>query len=139
VDGLSTLASRAASAPPPPHADLLRLVADALQVRDGFERRDHEPQVARGRRARREDAAALLVDAHLHAVDLDVVLGHLEAELAVRLGQRLDRAIQLLLDEPAHREHRVAHMLEVFVEALRDVVAEILDFHGPVSSAGPGL
>src|SRR5262249_54205091 len=83
----------------------------------------------RGRRPGREDAAALLVDGDLHAVDLLVVLGHLEAERAVAVRQRLDRAVQLLLDEPAHRQHRIAHALEVFVEAPRDVVTKIFDFH----------
>ena len=90
-------------------------------------------------RARREDAAALLVDADLHAVDLDVVLGDLQAELAVGFGQRLDGAIELLLDEPAHRQHRVAHVLEVFVEAPRDVMTEIFDFHARQSSAAAEL
>ena len=34
-----------------------------------------------------------------------------------------------LLDEPAHREHGIAHALEIFVEAPRDVMTEIFDFH----------
>jgi hypothetical protein len=58
----------------------------------------------------------------LTSIDLDVVLGHLEPELAVALGQRLHGALELLLDETAHREHRVAHALEVLVEAPRDVM-----------------
>ena len=44
--------------------------------------------------------------------------------------------LQLLLDEAAHAEHLAAHALEVFVEAARDVVAEIGGFHqlaSPVS------
>ncbi len=85
------------------HTDLLGLVADALEIRDRLDDGDDEPEVAGRRRARREDAAALLVDADLHAVDLDVVLGDLQAELAVAFGQRFDGAIELLLDEPAHR------------------------------------
>ncbi len=121
------------------HADLLGLVADALEIRDRLDDGDDEPEVAGRRRARREDAAALLVDADLHAVDLDVVLGDLQAELAVAFGQRFDGAIELLLDEPAHREHRVAHALEIFVEAPRDVMTEIFDFHARKSSAAAEL
>jgi hypothetical protein len=54
-------------------ADLLALVADAFEVGDGLDDGDDDAQIARGRRARREDARALLVDRHFHAVDLEVV------------------------------------------------------------------
>ena len=43
-------------------ADLLALVADALQVGDGLDDGDDQAQVTGRRRARGEDAAALLVD-----------------------------------------------------------------------------
>ena len=45
---------------------------------------------------------------------------------------------ELFLDEPAHRQHGVAHALEVLVEAPRDVMTEIFDFHGRESSAAAG-
>src|SRR5690606_551584 len=91
-----------------------------------------------GRRPSREDAAALLVDRHLHPVDLDVVLGNAQAELAVAVGERLDRTVELLLDEPAHREHGVAQVLEILVEAPGDVMTEIFDFHGLSPARPPG-
>ena len=45
-------------------ADLLGLVADALEVGDGLDDGDNEPQVARRRRPRGQDAAALLNGMH---------------------------------------------------------------------------
>src|SRR5690606_2465315 len=111
------------------HADLLRLVADTLEIGDGLDHGDDQAQVARRRRARREDPAALLVDADLHAVDLVVVLGDLETELAIAFGERAHPASELLLDESAHRQHGVADALEILVEATRNVVPEIFAFH----------
>src|SRR5690606_40952832 len=55
--------------------------------------------------------------------------GDLEPELAVAVGERLHRAVELLLDEPAHREHGAADVLEVLVEPPRDVMTEVFDFH----------
>src|SRR5690606_15540582 len=106
-------------------------VADPLEVRDRLDDGDDQAKVSGGRRAGREDAAALLVDADLHLVDLRVGLGHLEPELAIRLGQSAYSAVELVLDETAHRQHRVPDALEIFVEAPRDVVTQILDFHRP--------
>ena len=114
-------------------ADLLALVADALQVGDGLDGGDDHAQVAGRRCARGEDAAALLVDRHFHAVDLVIVLRHGSTEGAVALDQRGERRAELLLDEAAHGEHLAAHVLEILVEALRDVVGEISSFHGAAS------
>ena len=47
--------------------DLLGLVADALEVGDGLDDRDDQPQVARGRLAASDDVAARLVELDLHA------------------------------------------------------------------------
>ena len=62
-------------------------------------------------------------------VDLVVVARDLLAEPAVALDQRRDRLLELLLDEAAHLQHAVAHALQVFVEAARDVVRKIRLFH----------
>ena len=64
-------------------ADFLALVADSLEVGDGLDDGDDDPQVARRRRPQRQDPAAFLVDGNLHAVDLVVVGGHRFAKLAV--------------------------------------------------------
>ena len=110
-------------------ADLLAFIADALEIGDGLDDGDDDPQVAGRRRAQRQDAAAFLVDRHLHAVDLVVVGGHRFAQAAVALDQGGDGLVQLLLDESAHLQHLVAHLLQIFVEAPGDVVGEIGSFH----------
>ena len=81
-------------------------------------------------RARREDARALLVDGHFHAVDLEVVARHGHAEIAVAFDERRHGVGELLLDHATHGQHLVAHALQVFVEAARDVVRKIGGFHG---------
>ena len=116
-------------------SDLFALVADALEVRDGLDDCDNHPQVTGRRRAGREDAAALLVDGDFHVVDLVVVHRHRLAERAVALDERGDRLVELLLHEAAHSQHFAANPLEVFVEAARDVVAEIRGFHQLASPA----
>src|SRR5256886_8557977 len=110
-------------------ADLLALIADALQVGDGLDDRHDHAQVAGRRGAGREDTAAFLVDGDLHVVHLVVIEGDRLPERAVALHQRGDGLVQLLLDEAAHAEHLAAHALEVLVEATRDVVTEIGGFH----------
>jgi len=97
--------------------DLLGLIADALEVGDGLDDRHDHSQVPRRRRPRREDAAALIVDGHLHVVHLVVIGRHPLAEGAVAFDQRRDRLLQLLLDEASHAEHLAAYALEVLVEA----------------------
>ena len=109
------------------------LVADALEVGDRLDDGDDDAQVGSGRLARRDDAPALLVDLDFHAVDLVVVPRHLLAELAVAVDQRDDRLLQLLLDEAAHLQHPRADPLQVFVEAPRDVLAEIRRLHASYS------
>ena len=66
------------------YADLLRFVADALEVGDGLDHRDDEAQVRRRRLARREDAAAVLVDRDFHRVDAVIVARDLLAERCCR-------------------------------------------------------
>ena len=110
-------------------ADFLALIADALEIGDGLDDGDDDPQIPGRGRAHREDAAALLVDRHLHAVDLVVVGGDRLAEAAVALDQGGDRLVELLLDEPAHLQHLVADLFQVLVEAAGDVVSEIGRFH----------
>src|SRR6185437_14570184 len=79
---------------------------------------------------RRENPPALLVDRHLHAVDLGIVERDRVAELAVALGERREAAAQLLLHEAAHREHLAAHALELRIETGGGVVGQISGIHG---------
>ncbi len=117
-------------------AYLFAFIADALEVRDGFDDGDDDAQVSGRRRPERQYPAALLVDGHLHAVDLVVVGGHGLAQLAVPLHESGNGLLQLLLHEAAHLQHLVAHLLQVFVEAPGDVVGEIGSFHDIYLAAG---
>jgi hypothetical protein len=110
-------------------ADLLGLVADALEVGDGLDDGDDQPQVAGGRTAGGEDAAAFLVDRHFHAVDLQVVGGEGFSQRAVTFYQRGDRLGEDVLYEATHGEHARAHPLQILIEPPRDVVGEICGFH----------
>src|SRR5207302_8959060 len=106
-------------------ADLLALIANALEVRDRLDDRDDHPQVAGGRGARGQGAAALLVDGNFHVVDLVVVHRDGLPEGAVALHERRNGLVELLLDEPAHAEHFAADALETFFVTSRDTVTEI--------------
>src|SRR6516165_9731757 len=116
-------------------ADFLGLIADALEVGDGLDDGDDDPQIAGGRCARGEDAAALIIDGDFHVVHLEVIHRDLLAEGAIAFDQRSNRLVQLLLDEAAHAEHFAANPLEVLVEAARNVVTEIGGFHQFASPA----
>ena len=103
-------------------ADALAFVANALQIGDGLDRRHHHAQVAGRGGAGGENAAALLVDGDFHAVDLVILAGHRLPERTVAVDQRGQRLAELLLDEPAHRQHLGADTLQVFVEAAGGMV-----------------
>ena len=110
-------------------ADLLALIADSLQIGDGLDDGDDDPQVARRGGAKRENPAALLVDRHLHAVDLVVLGRNRLAQAAVALDQGEDRLVQLLLHEAAHLQHLIAHLFQILVEAPGNVMGKIGRFH----------
>src|SRR6188768_1018137 len=110
-------------------ADLLAFIADAFQVGDRLDDCHDEAQVTRGRRACRKDARTFLVDGHFHAVDLEVVASHGNAQVAVTFDERGHGVGKLLLDHAAHGQHLVPYALQVFVEAARDVVGQISGFH----------
>src|ERR1019366_6845677 len=118
-------------------ADLLAFIADTLKVRDGLDGRDDHAQVPGRGRARRQDAAALLVDRDFHAVDFVVILRHRASERAVAVHERREAAPELLLDEPSHRQHLGANALEFLVETLGGVVREISGFHDSLAVATP--
>src|SRR6185312_6894207 len=103
--------------------------ADALEVGDGLDDGDYDPQVAGSGRAGSKDAAAFLVDGDFHVVDLVVVHGDRLTQRAVALDERSDGLMKLLLHKPAHAQHLTANAFEVFVETAGDVVAKVRGFH----------
>jgi hypothetical protein len=111
-------------------ADLLALIPDALKISDRLDRGDDHAQIPGGRRARRKDAAAFLVDRDFHAVDLVVIARDAVTERAVPLDEGGQRLRELILEQPAHREDLRAHALEILVEAARGVMGKIGCVHG---------
>jgi hypothetical protein len=104
--------------------------SDALEVRDRLDDRNDQPQVTRCRRACREDAAALLVDLDFEVVDLEIVARNLQPEFAVPADNRCDCLRQLRLDEAAHGEDAISQVLDVLVEASRNMTSQSGCFHG---------
>ncbi|MCY1178589.1 hypothetical protein D3C76_1285290 [compost metagenome] len=105
-------------------SDLGRLVTDAFQVNHRLGNADDQAQV-RGRwLAAGEDAQALLVDVALHLVDLLVNLAHLLGQTRVGFDQRGNRVVDLLFHQPAHGQQVAAHLFELGVELLGNVMGK---------------
>src|SRR5690606_15818518 len=104
--------------------DLRRLVADALKVDHRLGDADDQTQVGGRRLTPGKDAQAFLVDVALHLVDLVIDLAYLPGQTGVSLDKRGHRVVDLLLDQPAHGQQVAAHLLQLGVELLRDVVGE---------------
>src|ERR1700687_396961 len=113
--------------------NLLAFIADALDIGNGLDGRDDHTQVAGGGSPGREDAAAVLVDRDLHAIDLVVVPGDRAPQRTVGIDQRHEAAAELILDKTTHRKHFAAHPLEILVKSLRGVVGNVSRFHDKAS------
>ncbi len=104
----------------------LGLIADALQVGDGLDDGEDQPQIAGCRLAARQDAAAFLVQVQFERVYLQVAADHRGGQLRVAVFQRADRVGDLPLHHTAHVQHVAAQILELLVVLLRDVVADVV-------------
>ena len=104
--------------------DLGGLVADPLEVDHRLRDADDQAQVGGRRLTPGEDTHALLVDVALHLVDLVVDLADLLGEAGVGVDQRVDRVVDLLFHQPAHGQEVAAHILQLGVELLGDVMGE---------------
>ena len=93
-----------------------RLVADSLQVRVDLDDRHHQAQVTGRGLAPGENRGTLVIDGHLHLVDLVVPVDDQFGLATVHCHQRLYGAGQLLLDFAAHLQHKIAQCLELCVE-----------------------
>ena len=109
--------------------ELLGLVADALEVGDGLDDGDDQPQVRRRGRTRGEHPAAVLVDRDFHRVDLVVEPGDFLAQPAVAVDDGADAVLQLLLHQPAHLQDAGADAFEFRVVAAVDVVRKVRSVH----------
>jgi hypothetical protein len=105
--------------------DLLRLVADALQIGEGLVDHHQEPQVVRRRSAARDHLGARLVDVALELVDARLVADHAADKRRIAGAERLDRIADLVFDHPAHLEHLRADGLKLGVEVLGGVCGRL--------------
>ncbi len=103
-------------------ADLLGLVADTLEIRNRLDDGDNQAQITCSRRPRRKNATAFLIDADLDLVDLVVVICDLQPQFAVAADDRRYGSRQLRFDEAAHVQHVVPQILNILIEAPRNVV-----------------
>ena len=101
-----------------PTAVDLRMVLTVSKIVNDLERiGDEVKKVAYKAAQARDDLRALLVDGDLELVDRGLVGADQRDELRVLvLLQRLDRARQLLLDHPAHRQDPGADRLHLRIE-----------------------
>ncbi len=79
--------------------DLLRLVAGALEVGDGTRHREDHAQVARHRRAARQQPEAFRLDLRLPLVDLLLARQHQLRRLPVRFEQGTHGGFHLVRDQ----------------------------------------
>jgi len=72
-----------------------------------------EAQIARDRLLESQELDRLVLDHHLHPVDLGVGGDHRGRLFGVDLGQRLDRTLNLTLDLAAHQDEIPAQVFEL--------------------------
>ncbi|MNV40751.1 hypothetical protein D3C71_1323670 [compost metagenome] len=103
-------------------ANLVRHVADAFQLGNGFDDRHHQTQVAGGRLAFGDDPHAGFVNRHFHHIDLGVAFDHAFGQFTVLIVHRGDSVGQLLFHQPAHGQYLGADMLQFCVELAGNVL-----------------
>ena len=96
--------------------DLLRLVADALEVGGGLDRGEHQAQVAGGRLLAGDDVGAGVVELDLGEVDLLVALNDRFEQLDVTAAQSVQRLRHLGFHQTAHLQHAATDFLQFGVE-----------------------
>ncbi len=89
--------------------DPLGKVGDALELAVDPQHREDEAKVARHRLGEREQAHALLLDLHLHAVDLGIAVADPLGLGGIALDDRADDPLDPLLDEGPHGEEIPPH------------------------------
>ena len=97
---------------------------NALEVGDGLHDGEDHAQVAGRRLAAHDELAAVAVDRDFHRVDAMVGFDHLIGKREIAGGERVDRAADLRLDQPAHRQHARADRAQVEVVLLGGVLVQ---------------
>lgn len=101
--------------------DAGHLVTGTLQVLRGAGNGSQETQVAGGGLATADGGDDLVIDLHFHLVDAVFVLHHLLGRFQAHVDQRIDRLVQLGLDQAAHFEHVRGNGVQLGVELAGDV------------------
>ena len=96
--------------------DVLRLIADALHVRDHLQRRRDLAQVARDRLLLEQELETQRLNIALLLVDLRVERPDLLRQLRIRLRERLGRERDDLLAQRAHLDHLPVQERELFIK-----------------------
>ena len=98
-------------------ADVHALVAHPLDAHDHVQQRGDEPQVAGHRSLAGEQRQQALVDLEVAPVDAVVVGDHDRGQLDVLMGERLERAVELLEHDVDAAERALLELAELLVEA----------------------
>ena len=102
------------------------MVADPLQVIVDLQGGHQETQVHRDRLLQRQQVDGLLLDHHLHPVDLGVRGDDISRFLRVDLGQRFDRVLDLALDLASHEDQVAPQVLQLLRKMLFHQVVSLL-------------
>jgi hypothetical protein len=116
-----------------PLADILRQVADPLEVVGDAQHRDERAQIDGHRLAERNGRDGFFFDLPLQRVDRRVGGDDLARQTDVAPRQRVDRVRDLLLGEPAHLRDHLRELDEVGIEDSGGVLGDVHDI-----SAGVG-
>ena len=115
--------------------DALCGIADAFDVGDGLDDREHQTQIACGGLTPRENATALFVEIDLELIDVQIAADHRSGHVLVTGSERGNRVADLLFDHAAHREHAAAQIVEFLIELAREVTCEFAALPGHVESS----
>ncbi len=103
--------------------DLLRFVADALEVGDGLADGHQHPQIDRRRLAPGDDMGERVVDGDFHFVYPRVAFHDGFGQLPIHFVECTHRVTHLFFDQPAHARQARADVVELGIELLHQVFA----------------
>ena len=108
---------------------LLAFITDALQIGDGFEHRDQQPQVSGRWRARGQHPAAILIDGALHLIDSQLLLSHRDDSVRIAAINGGQSIVKLPFHQTTHLQHTGTNAFQIFVETAGGVMAEVVGVH----------
>ncbi len=73
----------------------------------------------------RQDQGALLIDIHLHGIHLVIGRGNLLPQLALGFEKGFEAIADLFFHQPPHIQRLIAYLLELLVEAIRNMLCQV--------------